>query len=97
MTIKFKSTNNSFSPKIEKVEIEKETPKFVFLKGYKYGAKRAMHSQYESYHDSFAEAHLYLINIADKKVKLKIAELKSAENALTTVLQIQQTQENGNE
>jgi hypothetical protein len=60
--------------KIEAVEVEKETEKSVWIYGYRFGGgkvplKRAdKQTTWERYHDTWAEAHAFLISEAEAKV-----------------------------
>lgn len=62
---------------IEKVEIEKETPNFVYIDG-----GREAKSGWRHYYDTWEEAHAYLlrkaqIEVADANLKLQQVEAMS--------------------
>lgn len=71
MTIaKYKVTSKNHNPKIEKVEILRETAQCVFLPPYRGTGERreAKNSEWADYFDSFDEAKLFLVTMWERKV-----------------------------
>lgn len=64
---------------IEKVEVERETEKCVWVKrwGSQTASRRNKMSDYECYFDSFDEAKAYLVDAAKRKVTAAEARLQS--------------------
>lgn len=78
---KFKALSWS-GPRIEEVEIVRETDSSVFLLG---GQRRAKVSECESYHDSWKEAHELLLARAEGRVSQARRALERANGALGNV------------
>ena len=64
-----------YRPKIEKVEIEKETDKSVWIDG----RRHAKESSNEKYTDDFDEAKLFLLEIAERKLRSARLSLQNAQ------------------
>jgi hypothetical protein len=71
MVIKYKTRWDEITP----VECERETESCVYIKGRRY----AKESSWENYHDSWADAHAFLVDNAQGNVdglRLKLEQAK---------------------
>lgn len=86
-----KYRTDHFADKIEKVEVLRETEACVYLSrnptlGNKKDERReAKMSDYAQYHDSWADAHTYLMKKAEIAVKYASQNLKKANGKLGNI------------
>lgn len=82
----------SYSRKIEPVEVTRETEQSVFLVHCSGDSERreAKISDYAQYHDSWADAHAYLLKRAEGKVLGCRAALESANGELGNIKDMKQ-------
>lgn len=88
--IKYKTRNKT---DIEAVDVVRETEKCVFVPSVSWGRKwdgksvsrEAKISEYSRYHDTWEEAHVYLLNKLDMRTELLRQRLESAEYDLSYV------------
>ena len=62
-----KYTTDSYSTKIVKVEIDRETESSVWIKGQRHRTKKK--SEFTQIHDSWKDAHCWLLSRAKSKLK----------------------------
>ena len=74
-------TEFSVSAKITPVEVEKETDQSVWVEGYRHAKK----SQYHQYHDTWEEAHGYLLSQVQSRVDSARMILERAKGALGNI------------
>ncbi|MFK3738987.1 hypothetical protein [Massilia sp. TN1-12] len=81
---KYKTTENSSS--IQEVDVIRETASFVYLPRFGGGERReAKQSSWDYYHDSWEEAHAYLMKLAESHVKAARRELELANGRLGNI------------
>jgi len=86
--IKYKtgSVRYRVEPKIEKIEVERETKSTVWIKGR---AERK-HGEYHDYHDTWKEARDFLVDNAYEHIDDKTNALEFAEKALDEVMAMEE-------
>lgn len=84
-TTKYKT--KSYSTGIEPVEVIRETDQSVFLAGLRKSGERreAKISDWTQYHSSWVDAHAYLLNRAEEKVRCCHSALNSATGELDAI------------
>lgn len=90
MQVKYRVRSWGFSPVVIKVEIVKQTEKFVFLKN---GSREAINSNYGAYFDSFEEAKEFKINCLQKNLEAAKRNLQQAEEDLEAMLKVNEAVE----
>jgi hypothetical protein len=89
--IKFKTSSAwSTGPKIERVEVIRETEQSVFLPKSRVGKtngerRAAKHSEWEQYHDTWEAARAYLLEIANDDVTAARLALERANGKLGNI------------
>jgi hypothetical protein len=87
---KYRASKWSFHKLIERVEVEKETAKFVWVKGSgndwggvpREAAKTAKSADGVTFHDTWEEAHQHLIELAELNVQGARKALQTAQDKL---------------
>lgn len=82
--IKYRTTNEKWENKIEKIEIERETEKMVFYEG----RKELKRSDYQSWFDTFDEAKQSLVEKAEGRVENCIYSLAAEKEKLSEVKEL---------
>lgn len=65
MIAKYLAYRRTWGVKIEQIEVERETEKFVWIDG----RRNAKKSEYENYFDSFDDAKKFLMDYADDRLR----------------------------
>jgi len=80
--IKYKTTNifNTLYARIEKIEVERETEKSVWIKGNK-----CCKTSYCCYFDTWQEAHEYILDLANNQVNRAILQLERTKSLLVNI------------
>ena len=88
MIVKYKVSSKSHNPKIEKVEVVRETAQCVFLPPYNgMGSERreAKSSDYADYFDSFEDAKSFLVTLWESKVNSARLNLEQYKGTLGNI------------
>jgi hypothetical protein len=85
--VKFRTGNALFGDRIEKVAVIRETKAFVYLPGRKGGTERrdGKRTEWTQYHDTWADAHAYLVETAEAKVVDARRRLEKAKGELGNI------------
>lgn len=88
MIVKYKVSSKSYNPRIEKVEIVRETAQCVFLPPFRgTGSERreAKSSDYADYFDSFEDAKSFLVTLWEFKVNSARLKLEQDKGTLGNI------------
>ena len=80
---KFK-THNYFDPKIDIVEVDRETAGMVFIKNRRYSKS----SDFHSFFDTYEEAYAHLVRVNTKRVAMAQEKLDWAASRLAKVSEL---------
>lgn len=86
--IKYKAYDGWMTQEIDAVECERETAKYVFIKG----SRCAKQADRECFFDSFADAKCWLVSRAEKRVESAEQSLRNAQNRLNTACELKEPQ-----
>jgi hypothetical protein len=76
-------------PKIDCIEVDKVTPKSVWILGQRF----LKQNEYEHLHDTWEEAHRFLLQTARDQINLAVDKVESADKAYGDVLSLKQAKE----
>lgn len=76
-----------WSELIDRVEVERSTDACVFVKSAhrKAGERQAKRSEYYQYHETWAAAHAYLLDKAEKSLASALVRLQEAQGKLGNI------------
>ena len=81
---KFKTIRH-YATKIEPVEVIRETAEFVTVRCSGGSFREAKISDYQRFHDTWKEAHAYLLNRAQSNIRRLKDDLLAAKDELATL------------
>ena len=85
MKTMYRCKHNFYGNLIDEIEVEKETEKMVMLVN---GMRESKDSTYSSVHDTWDDAHIKLMGIAERKVNNARTRLEVCEADLKRILEM---------
>ena len=86
--IKYKTTSQSRSKFIQEVDVERQFGGYIWINGWQVKAR----NEFEVYHDSWEDAHTYLLLLAEENVQKELLAYNTAKEDLAYIINMKKPQ-----